>query len=91
MRVLDASADGALVIREFKRVAVGIATLIDRGTRSVEHTGQHRILAAELIIGRIAGIYDCRRLYERYDLYSTGFRLCKAHLHAAGIVGGDAS
>lgn len=87
--MLDGNADGDLAGSRFvERIAVGIAVLIDCGTGSVANTGQHRVLASELEIRLVAGIYDRMRcLGERYDLHGTGLRLREANLHAAGVVG----
>lgn len=90
MRMLDGNADGDLAGSRFvERIAVGIAALIDCGAGSVANTGQHRVLASELEIRLVIGIYDRMRcLGERYDLHGTGLRLREANLHAAGVVGG---
>lgn len=90
MRMLDGNADGDLAgSRLVERIAVGIAALIDCGAGSVANTGQHRVLASELEIRLVTGIYDRMRcLGERYDLHGTGLRLREANLHAAGVVGG---
>lgn len=89
MRMLDGNADGDLAGSRFvERIAVGIAALIDCGAGSVANTGQHRVLASELEIRLVIGIYDRMRcLGERYDLHGTGLRLREANLHAAGVVG----
>lgn len=87
--MLDGNADGDLAGSRFvERIAVGIAALIDCGAGSVANTGQHRVLASELEIRLVTGIYDRMRcLGERYDLHGTGLRLREANLHAAGVVG----
>lgn len=87
--MLDGNADGDLAGSRFvERIAVGIAALIDCGAGSVANTGQHRVLASELEIRLVIGIYDRMRcLGERYDLHGTGLRLREANLHAAGVVG----
>lgn len=93
MRMLDGNADGDLArSRLVERIAVGITALIDRGAGSVAKTGQHRILASELEIRLVTGIYDRMRcLGDRYDLRSPGFRLREANLHAAGVVSRDSA
>ena len=89
--MLDGNADGDLAGSRFvERIAVGIAALIDCGAGSVANTGQHRVLASELEIRLVIGIYDRMRcLGERYDLHGTGLRLREANLHAAGVVGDE--